>query len=73
MINHHRTPADRRSRTELQKLQHEIYLLGEIIKSNAAALKSKPMSDEDREALKRQISVRTAHKRLLERRLDRLT
>jgi hypothetical protein len=67
-----RSEFGRGPRTELQKLQHEIYLLGEIINSNAAALKSKAMSDEDREALERQISVRTAHKKLLERRLDRL-
>jgi hypothetical protein len=64
---------DRGVPSELQKLQHEIYLVGEIISSNAAAFRSKSMSDEDREALQRQVSVRTAHKKLLERRLDRLT
>jgi hypothetical protein len=73
MLNHPHTPADRQARTQLQKLQHEIYILGEIINSNAAALKSKSMSDEDREALQRQINVRTAHKKLLEQRLDRLS
>ena len=59
--------------TELEKLQHEIYLLGEIINSNAATLKSKTMSDEDREALKRQIAVRTSHRNVLLQRLDRLS
>jgi hypothetical protein len=54
----------RHALTEVLKLQHEIYLLGEIIASNAA------MSEEDREALKRQISVRTAHMKILQRRLD---
>jgi hypothetical protein len=58
--------------TDLEKLQREIYLLGATINSNAAALKSKTMSDEDREALKRQINVRTAHRNLLLQRLDRL-
>src|SRR5260370_36779475 len=43
--------------TELEKLQHEIHLLGETIKSNAAALKSKTMSGEDRDALQRQTTV----------------
>jgi hypothetical protein len=37
---------DRQQMTDFEKLQHEIYLLGEIINSNAAALKSKTMSDE---------------------------
>jgi hypothetical protein len=59
--------------TDFEKLQREIYLLGATIDSNAAALKSKTMSDEDREALKRQINVRTAHKNLLLQRLDRLS
>jgi hypothetical protein len=57
--------------TDLEKLQREIYLLGATIDSNAAALKSKTMSDEDREALKRQITVRTAHRNLLLQRLRR--
>jgi hypothetical protein len=59
--------------TDFEKLQHEIYLLGKIINSNGAALKSKTMSDEDREALQRQITVPTAHMNLLLRRLDRLS
>jgi Rps23 Pro-64 3,4-dihydroxylase Tpa1-like proline 4-hydroxylase len=59
--------------TDLEKLQHEIYLLGETINSNAAAVKSKTMSYEDREALKRQITVRTAQRNLLLQRLDRLS
>jgi hypothetical protein len=63
----------RQQMTDLEKLQHEIYLLGEIINSNAAALKSKAMSDEDREALQRQITMRTAHRKVLQQRLDRLS
>jgi hypothetical protein len=59
--------------TNLEKLQHEIYLLGETINSNAAAFKSKTMGYEDREALKRQITVRTSHRNLLLQRLDRLS
>jgi hypothetical protein len=66
-------PIGRDPTTDLEKLQREIYLLGATIDSNAAALKSKTMSDEDREALKRQINVRTAHKNLLLQRLDRLS
>jgi hypothetical protein len=66
-------PRDRQRMTELEKLQHEIYLLGEIINSNAATLKSKTMSDEDREALRRQIAVRTSHRNVLLQRLDRLS
>ena len=65
--------VDQHALTEVQKLQHEIYLLGEIINSNSVALKSKSMSNEDREALHRQISVRTAHKKILQQRLDRLS
>ena len=59
--------------TELEKLQHEIYLLEETINSNGTALKSKTMSDEDQEALKWQITVRTSHRNLLLQRLDRLS
>jgi hypothetical protein len=59
--------------TQIEKLQNEIYLLGEIINSNAAALKSKAMSDEDREALQRQITTRNAHRKLLLQRLERLS
>ena len=67
-----RTLVDRHALTDVQKLQHEIYLLGEIINSNTTALKSK-MRDEDQEALEQQISLRTAHKKILQLRLDRLS
>jgi hypothetical protein len=66
-------PHRREQTTDVEKLQREIYLLGKTIDSNAAALKSKTMSDEDRVALKRQINIRTAHKNLLLQRLDRLS
>ena len=66
-------PHRRQQTTDVEKLQREIYLLRKTIDSNTAALKSKTMSDEDREALKRQINRRTAHKNLLLRRLDRLS
>jgi hypothetical protein len=64
---------DSQQMTDLEKLQHEIYLLGETINSNGTALKSKTMSEEDREALKWQITVRTSHRNLLLQRLDRLS
>ena len=55
------------------KLKHEIFMLEAIIKANASVLTSKTMSDDDRQALKRQITIRTAHRRLLQQRLDRLS
>jgi hypothetical protein len=59
--------------TDREKLKREIYLLGQTIQVNAAALASKVMSDEDGEALERQMALRLAHQKLLQQRLDRLS
>jgi hypothetical protein len=55
-----------------EKLKREIYELEQVIQSNASALASKTMYDRDRESLRRQMDLRVAHQRLLQRRLDRL-
>ena len=55
-----------------EKLVREIYELEQTIQSNAAALASKTMYDRDRESLRRQMTVRVAHQKLLQQRLDRL-
>ena len=59
--------------TEHERLKREIKLLAQTIEANAVTLASKTMTLDDREALKRQMTIRIAHQRLLERRLDRLT
>ena len=59
--------------TEREKLQREIRLLGQTIQANASALASKVMNDEDRESLQSQMTVRMAHQKLLQQRLDRLS
>ena len=59
--------------TKWEKLEHEIYVLGEIINSNTKTIASKAMNDQDREALTRQVDIRTAHRKLLQQRLDRLS
>jgi hypothetical protein len=59
--------------TEQERLRHEIYLLGQIIKADALALASKTMNDPERELLHRQITIRTAHQERLRRRLNRLS
>jgi hypothetical protein len=59
--------------TERERLKRELYWLGQTINANAHTLESKTMTVDDREALERQMAIRIAHQRLLERRLDRLT
>jgi len=59
--------------TDREKLQREIRLLGQTIQANASAIASKVMSDEDRQSLQRQMTVRMAHQNLLQHRLDRLS
>ena len=59
--------------TDREKLKREIFLLGQTIQANASALASKVMSDEDRESLQRQMTVRVTHQGLLQQRLDRLS
>jgi hypothetical protein len=59
--------------TEQEKLKREIYTFGTINDASVSSLKSKVMSDDDREALKRQIAIRTAHQKLLQQRLNRLS
>ena len=59
--------------TEREKLKREIYMLGQIIQTNAAALATKSLNDEDRDSLKRQMTLRLTHQKLLQQRLDRLT
>ena len=48
-------------------------MLALTIEANAVTLVSKTMFLDDREALQRQMTIRIAHQRLLQRRLDRLT
>jgi hypothetical protein len=48
-------------------------ILASIFQANASALASKVMSDEDRESLERQMSLRMVHQKLLQQRLDRLS
>jgi hypothetical protein len=55
------------------KLNHDINLLGKTIQSNALTIKSKTMSNEDREALQRHMTTRMAHQKLMQQRLDRLS
>jgi hypothetical protein len=55
------------------KLKHEIYVFEHIIEANASTLTSKTMNDDDREALKRQITIRLGHQKLLQNRLKRLS
>jgi hypothetical protein len=58
--------------TEREKLKREIGELERVIQSNASVLASKTMYDRDRESLRRQMTVRLAHQKLLQQRLDRL-
>ena len=51
--------------TEREKLERQIYVLEMIITANTLVLRSKPMRDEDRQALQRQISIRLSHQRPL--------
>jgi hypothetical protein len=55
------------------KLKHEIQVLEQIIEANASMLSSKTMNDDDREALQRQMTTRSAHLKLMQKRLDRLS
>jgi hypothetical protein len=55
------------------KLKRDIDLLGQMIQSNASTLKSKRLSDDDQAALARQMTIRMAHQKLLQQRLDRLS
>jgi hypothetical protein len=66
-------PLLERTVTEHQRLKRELYWLGQTINANAQTLVSKTMTLDDREALSRQMAIRIAHQRLLQRRLDRLT
>jgi hypothetical protein len=58
--------------TERERLECEIYELGEIIKANAAALASKTISDDARELLKHQMTRRMAHQKLMQEWLGQL-
>ena len=58
---------------EQQKLEREIYEISKLIDANIVALKTKAMSDYDREALQRHMSTRLAHLKLLQRRLVRFS
>ena len=59
--------------TEQEKLKRQIYLLAQTIETNSQTLASKTMSLDDKEALKRQMSIRIEHQKLLQQRLDRLS
>jgi hypothetical protein len=64
------TPPTEDDVIERQKLEREIYEISKLIDANIVALKTKAMSDYDREALQRHMSTRVAHLKLLQRRLD---
>ncbi len=66
-------PPPMTERPPRDKLKDEIYGLGQIIEANALTLTSKTMNDDDREALQRQMNTRMAHRKLLQKRLDRLS
>jgi hypothetical protein len=66
-------PPPMTERPPRDKLRDEIYGLGQIIEANALTLTSKTMNDDDREALQRQMNTRMAHRKLLQKRLDRLS
>ena len=59
--------------TEQEKLEREIYTIGQIVGSNASILNSKTMSNDDRAALQRQMATRISHLKLLQKRLERLS
>ena len=59
--------------TERERLEREIYELGEIIKANAAALVSKTISGDDRKLLQHQMTRRIAHQKLMQEWLGRLS
>jgi hypothetical protein len=57
--------------TEWYKLEREIYELAKVIHTNTVALKTKTMSDYDREVLQRHIASRLAQQARLQKQLDR--
>ncbi len=59
--------------TAHEKLIREIQVLGLTIAANASTLEPKTMNADDWELLQRQMTVRLAHQRLLQQRLDRLS
>jgi hypothetical protein len=59
--------------TAHERLKREIYQLGLTIAANASALETKTMKTDDRDLLQRQMTMRLAHLRLLQQRLDRLS
>jgi len=59
--------------TERERLEREIYELGEIIKANAAALASETISNDAGELLKHQMTRRMAHQKLMQEWLGRLS
>ena len=68
-----KSSAREKAMTDRERLKREIRLLAQTIEANARTLASKTMTLDDREGLERQMAIRVAHQRLLERRLDRLT
>jgi hypothetical protein len=68
-----KSSAHEKAMIDRERLKREIRLLAATIEANAQTLASKTMTLDDREGLERQMAIRVAHQRLLERRLDRLT
>jgi hypothetical protein len=69
-------PVDSAEETKVmdrEKLKRGIYLFDTINDASVSTLKSKTMSDDDRVAPKGQIAIRTAHQKLLQQRLNRLS
>jgi hypothetical protein len=59
--------------TEKEWLESEIDMLGQILAANALALRSKTMSDDDWELLRRQMTARLGRRRALQHRLAHLS
>jgi hypothetical protein len=64
-------PLPTMKRPPRNNLEREIFALGEIIKANSLTLTSRTMTAEDREALERQMALRIAHRKLLQKQLGR--
>jgi hypothetical protein len=64
-------PLPMTKRAPRNNLEREIFALGKIIKANFLTLTSRTMTAEDREALARQMALRMARRRLLQKQLNR--
>ena len=56
--------------TQRDMLQREVEILEAVIRQNESVLASKTMSEDDREALERQMAIRITHRNVLRKQLD---